>query len=91
MEQGADPWESMATAQLITPAEARALQVTTSSESRSWTLNRFVELKRDRVERRLEMYLSLLQPAATLLIAVVVLVIAVGCLAPIFDLTSALT
>ena len=90
MEQGADPWESMSRVQLIAPTEARALQAATSSESRSWTLNRFVELKRGRVERRLEMYLSLLQPAATLLIAIVVLVIAVGCLAPIFDLISAL-
>ncbi len=91
MEQGADPWERMSRVQLIAPAEARALQAATSSESRSWTLNRFVELKRSRVERQLEMYLSLLQPAATLLIAVVVLVIAIGCLAPIFNLTSALS
>jgi type II secretory pathway component PulF len=91
IEQGVDPWESMTTAKLLSPAEAQALTKATSSETRAWTMDRLADKKRGQVERRIDFYVSLLQPAITLLFAAVVLFVAVACLTPLFNLISALT
>jgi type II secretory pathway component PulF len=91
MEQGFDPWESMARAKLVSSAESDALAKASSSETRAWTLDRLADKKRGQVERRIDFYITLLQPAITLLIAAVVLFVAVACLAPVFNLTSSLT
>jgi type II secretory pathway component PulF len=91
MEQGANVWESMATAKLLSSAEARALEKATSSQSRAWTMERLADIKRGQVEQRTDFYVSLLQPAVTLLMAGIVLFVAVACLLPVFELTSALT
>ena len=91
VEQGSDVWQSMAAAKLISSAEARALDKASSADSRSWTIDRLAALKRGCVERRIDTYISLLQPAVILLMAAAVLFIAVACLSPLFDLTSSLT
>ena len=91
MEQGADAWNSMATARLLTPEEARALASSTTTDSRAWAMDRLADLRRSRVERRLDLYLSLLQPAVTLSLAAAVLFIALACLSPLFELTYGLT
>ncbi len=91
MEQGVDVWNSMATARLLTSQEARALASSTTTDSRAWTMDRLADLRRGRVERRLDLYLSLLQPAVTLLMAAAVLFVAVACLSPLFELTAGLT
>lgn len=90
IEQGVDPWESMATAKLISPAEGQALAKATSSETRAWTMDRLAEKKRDQVERRIDFYVSLLQPAITLLFAAIVLFVAVACMKPLFEMVEAL-
>ncbi len=91
MEQGADPWESMSAARLITDEEATALTKASSADTRAWTLDRLADLKRSRVESRIDFFVSLLQPAVTLLVAALVLFVAVASLLPVFNLTSALT
>lgn len=91
MEQGADIWQSMARARLLTAAEAHALDKATTSESRAWTMERLADMKRARVEQRIDFYVSLLQPVATLLMAAVVLFVAVACLLPVFSLPTFLS
>lgn len=91
MEQGADVWNSMATARLLTSQEARALASSTTTDSRAWTMERLADLRRGRVERRLDLYLSLLQPTVTLLMAAAVLFVAVACLSPLFGMVEALS
>jgi type II secretory pathway component PulF len=91
VEQGTNVWQSMAAAKLLSAVEARALNKASSADSRAWTMDRLASLKRDRVERRIDVYVSLLQPAMILLMAAAVLFIAVACLTPLFDLTSSLT
>jgi type II secretory pathway component PulF len=91
MEQGVDPWESMTTARLLSPAEGRALSKATSSETRAWAMDRLADLKRGQVERRIDFYISLLQPAVTLLIAGLVLFVAVACITPLLEMVEALS
>jgi type II secretory pathway component PulF len=90
MEQGVDPWESMTTAKLLAPAEAQALTKATTSETRAWTMDRLADKKRGQVERRIDFYVSLLQPAITLLFAAVVLFVAVACMTPLIKMIEAL-
>ena len=91
VEQGVDVWHSMATARLITPAEARALESSTSVDSRAWTMKRLARLKRDRVARQIDVCVNLLQPLFTLLLAGTVLFVALACLGPLIELTNGLT
>ncbi len=91
VEQGSDVWQSMAAAKLISPVDAHALDKASSADSRAWTMERLAALKRGRVERRIDTYVSLLQPAVILLMAAAVLFIAVACLYPVFQITSSLT
>lgn len=90
VEQGADVWNSMATVHLLSPAEARALENSTSTESRAWTMQRLAQLKRDQVSRQIDVFLNLLQPLFVLLMAGLVLFVAVACLSPLFNLISGL-
>jgi type II secretory pathway component PulF len=91
MEQGVDPWESMTTTKLISSEEANALAKATSSETRAWTMDRLADKKRGQVERRIDFYVSLLQPAITVIIAAVVLFVAVACMKPLIEMVEALT
>jgi type II secretory pathway component PulF len=91
IEQGVDPWESMTTAKLISTEEANALTKSTSSETRAWTMERLADKKRGQVDRRIDFYVSLLQPAITLLLAAVVLFVAVACMTPLIKMVEALS
>lgn len=91
VEQGAEVWNSMATARLITPAEAKALESSTSVETRSWTMEKLARLKRSRVSQQIDTCASLLQPLITLLLAATVLFIAVACLTPLIELVNGLS
>jgi type II secretory pathway component PulF len=90
MEQGADLWNSMAAAQLITPAEARALG-TAPADSGIWTLEHLAEWKRSRVARRFMTVLSFVFPAVILALASVVLLVALGGISPLVKLIEGLT
>ncbi len=91
VEQGADVWHSMATARLITPAEAQALKCSTSVESRAWTMVRLAGLKRSRVAGQIDVGVNLLQPLITLMLAGTVLFIALACLSPLWQLINSLS
>ncbi len=90
VEQGADVWHSMATARLITPAEAQALENSTSVESRAWTMMRLAGLKRSRVAGQIDVCVNLLQPLIILMLAGTVLFIALACLSPWVQLINGL-
>ncbi len=90
IEQGADIWESMAAARLLTPSESRALNDSTSSESRAWAMKQLAKLRRGRVGGRIEMVVMLLQAVVILLLAGAVLLVALACLVPLFDMVSGL-
>jgi len=91
VEQGADVWHSMATARLITPAEAQALESSTSVESRAWTMVRLARLKRNRVAGQIDVCVNLLQPLITLMLAGTVLFIALACLSPLVQVIYGLS
>lgn len=90
VEQGADMWNSLATARLLLTAEARALENSTSTESRAWTMQQLAQLKRNQASRRIDLYVNLLQPVVILLLAGLVLFVAVACLSPLMNLISGL-
>ncbi len=91
VEQGADVWQSMATARLITPAEAQALESSTSVDSRAWTMVRLAGLKRSRVAGQIDVGVTLLQPLITLILAGTVLFIALACLSPLWQMINSLS
>ncbi len=78
VEQGADPWASMANARILTAAESKAIACAEDRETRIWTLRRLARQKEHRVTRRLETALDLLQPIAVLLLAGGVLLVALA-------------
>lgn len=91
MEQGADIWPSMAQVRLLTPAESHALVLADASDTRSWMMRKFANLKRGNVARGLSLLISFLQPALVFLFAVAVLLVAMGCLTPLDNMISGLS
>ncbi len=91
VEQGVDVWQSMATARLITTAEAQALESSTSVDSRAWAMKQLARLKRGRVAGQIDACVNLLQPLIILMLAGTVLFVAVACLAPLLDLVNGLS
>jgi len=91
VEQGADIWDSMNVARLLTPAESRALAVSTSNESRIWTMRYLARWKKRKVVRTLNLTLEFVQPAIILLIALGVLVVALATFLPLIQLNQGLT
>jgi type II secretory pathway component PulF len=75
MEQGADVWQSLADAQLITPQESNALAQASSARSRVWMMRRLALWKQDTIARRNETVVAFAQPLVTLIFAGVVLLI----------------
>ncbi|MGI9470047.1 MAG: type II secretion system F family protein [Rubripirellula sp.] len=76
IEHGTDAWQSLADAKLLTHAESKALNDASSTESRAWTMRRLADAKRRTVARRADDLASLAQPAVTLVLAFVVLLVA---------------
>ena len=88
IEQGADIWESMATARLLSTQESRALDCSTSSETRAWSMNQLAKLRRDQVSGRLELFTMILQVVVILMLAAAVLLVALACLSPLVEMVS---
>ena len=91
IEQGAQLWDSMAAAQLISPDEARALSAAPQTDARVWTMHRLGRWKRDRVGQRFDAWIDVLQPVLTLLMAAVVLFVALAALSPLVSMTEGLS
>lgn len=90
IEQGADVWESMAMARLLTPAESRALDHSTSSESRGWAMRQLANLRRGRVGGRIEIVVMLFQTLVILFLAGAVLLVALACMTPLIHMVTGL-
>lgn len=75
VEQGADPWSSLAKVKLLTEAESTALSQSTSDTSRVWAMRRLAAWKRSGVLNQRDRTASLVQPAVTLVMAAIVLLI----------------
>jgi type II secretory pathway component PulF len=78
MEQGADPWQSMAKLGLLSPPEVHALETAERIGNRSWVLNQLARLKKRRTARRLAHLSELTLPLVILLMGAFVLFQAVG-------------
>ncbi|QDT00793.1 type II secretion system F family protein [Adhaeretor mobilis] len=90
VEQGANLWQSLATARLLSPAESRALQHTTTTDSTVWTLRHLADWKESRVAQRLDAYLDALLPCVVLLMAAAVLFVALATMTPLYQLIEML-
>ncbi|MGV3485763.1 MAG: type II secretion system F family protein [Planctomycetaceae bacterium] len=73
VEQGTDVWTSLADAKLLSSSEAHALAVATSNRSRSWTMRRLVQWKRQQVFQGTETAVMFARPFLTLIFAALVL------------------
>ena len=73
VEQGADVWNSLAQARLLTASESHALANSSSNQSRAWAMRQLANWKRDQVSRRAESKIALVRPMMTLVFATIVL------------------
>jgi type II secretory pathway component PulF len=90
-EQGADVWQSMATAGLVSPAEVRVLQSADQIGNRPWALRQLAAVKRRRTQRRLDRLSEFVLPVFVLTLGAFVLLQALEIFAPLTKFVSALS
>ena len=90
MEQGADLWESMSVAELIGPADARALNLADRIGNRSWVLTQLAYAKSRRAMRRLDRMSQLVLPVIVILMGLFVLFQALAVFVPLTNLIRGL-
>jgi type IV pilus assembly protein PilC len=90
VEQGADVWQSMATAGLLTPPEKRLLHTAERVGNRVWVLKQIALAKKRRTARRVEKWTKLALPALVLVLGSVVLVQALTVFLPLIQLIDTL-
>ena len=87
IEQGAETWDAMAAADLMTRAESQAVAAAApDAAARIWTLERLARLRRERAAVRVAATLNLLQPAVVLCLAAGVLLVALAVLTPLIQM-----
>jgi type II secretory pathway component PulF len=89
VEQGADIWQSLKTAGLLTAPEAHLLRISEGAGNRPWVLRQLVAVKRRRTMRSLDRASELVLPALVFLMAGLVLFQALTILDPLRRLTEA--
>jgi type II secretory pathway component PulF len=82
-EQGADVWESMATAGLVTQPEVRVLKSAERLGNRPWALKQLAAAKKRRTARRIDRLSQFALPLVVLLLGSVVLFQALSVFIPI--------
>jgi MSHA biogenesis protein MshG len=90
-EQGADVWQSMAAAGLVTPAEVRVLQSADQIGNRPWALRQLATVKRRRTQRRFDRLSEAVLPVLVLALGAFVLFQALALFVPIVKFISALS
>jgi type IV pilus assembly protein PilC len=90
LEQGADLWQSMSTADLITDADVRALDLAERLGNRSWVLTQLAFAKNRRAVRRLDQVSQLLLPVVVLLMGMFVLFQGLALITPLANLIRGL-
>ena len=86
IEQGAEIWDAMAAADLMTRAESQAIAAAPDAAARIWTLERLARLRRERSAARVAATLNLVQPAVILCLAAGVLLVALAVLTPLIQM-----
>lgn len=90
VEQGADVWQSMTAAGLLTTSEAHLLRTSERAGNRPWVLRQLVGVKRRRTRRSLDRAAELVLPATVFLMASLVLFQALTILDPLRQLIEGL-
>ncbi len=90
MEQEADLWESLVRTRILSPAESKAIVTAADGNSRIWTLRRLAREKETRITERIDWWLDLIEPAAILLLASGVLLLAVSVFSWLYSLVGGL-
>jgi type II secretory pathway component PulF len=88
IEQGALLWPSMSAAELITPADERALDLSERLGNRSWVLSQLAYAKTRRATHRRDLMSQLLLPFAVLLLGAFVLYQALAIFVPLITLVE---
>jgi type II secretory pathway component PulF len=73
MEHGVAVWDGLAQVGLISPPEARLLQITTDQGSPAWALQQLAQVRRQRVYRQFDRWSELLMPATVALLGLLVI------------------
>lgn len=90
VEQGSEPWMSLAEVQLLNPGEARALEHAESPEFRSWLLRNLAQWREEKVARRCGYLGMVLYPAIVILLGLLVLWIVVAFMSVVVTMITAL-
>jgi type II secretory pathway component PulF len=90
VEQGADVWQSMATAGLLTPPEMRLLHTAERVGNRVWVLKQIALAKKRRTAHRAEKWSQLALPALVLVLGSIVLIQALTVFLPLIQLIDSL-
>jgi type II secretory pathway component PulF len=91
IELGAEAWESLAMAELLSRKESTSIASSTSSKTRSWLMKRIADGKLDKVRNRIAFFSSFIHPTIIILLGLLVLWLALatfGTLATLVDSLS---
>jgi len=87
VEHGADTWDALRDAKLLTSAEVALMEVSEKVGNCPWAMSQLAASRRRRIQRRLELLGQLAEPACILMLAAAVFTICVA----IFELLASLT
>lgn len=73
VEQGASIWDAMATARLLSPDEARLLEISQAQGSPTWALQQIANARRNQISRRVDRWGEFIMPAAVAMVALLVI------------------
>ncbi len=73
VEQGTDPWSSLAETGLLTPEETQSLQRASSPQLRTWIMDKLAEWREERVRQRGNWLSTLIHPVLVLVFGGIVL------------------
>lgn len=76
MEQGIDPWQSLASSRILTPRESLAVQLLPDNPSRAWFLDTIAQERESRTDSRGQWVWALMHPIVILVFGAIVLFIA---------------
>ena len=88
LEQGADEWQAMAAAGLLTPPEVRLLTISDRVGNRPWTLKHLAAVKRRRTRRWLGRLSDLSLPALAMVLGAFVLFQGLALFVPLVEIVT---
>jgi type II secretory pathway component PulF len=91
VEQGADAWQSLGDAGLISQVEAQAIEASAPGGRRGWTLQQLADVKRRSAAKYVRRWRELLLPAAVIALGLLVLLQALAIFTPLLNFVWALT